>query len=210
MDNRAFVAACILLGCISSSTANFHCGDSNRGEVCHIKACTDAIKNHIKEEFSAAFKYMEMGAYFSQETVARPGMANFMLDSASEERSHGILMLDYLNKRGGKITREESFSFNLSEMSEDERNRDISVLSALETALEMEIGVTRMIYHVIKACEEDFHAADVFTNPILEEQHDGIRKLQGAIRDYNNLGHKHLSVGMVEYLFDHKVLKESI
>lgn len=55
---------------------------------------------------------MFQGAYFAQDTVARPGMAKFMLESASEERSHGILMLDYLNKRGVPIKDDIHFTFN--------------------------------------------------------------------------------------------------
>lgn len=72
----------------------------------------------------------------------------------------------------------------------------------------MILQVTDMIYDIIAACGNDFHAADVFTNPILEEQHDGIRKLQGAIRTFKDLkeGHSHTQSGaMAEFLFDQKI-----
>jgi len=212
---RIILVALVVLGCIADSQANFHCQDTPNAvypkEVCHIPACTNAIKGQIKEEFAAAFKYLHMGAYFAQDSVARPGMAKFMFDSASEERSHGILMMDYLNKRGAKITRDESFSFTLKNLTEQEKE-DISVLSGLQRALKMEILVTDLIYNIIKACEHDYHGADVFTDPILDEQHDGIRKLQGAIRDFENLlhGHGDDGIAMVEFLFDQKLLKESL
>lgn len=178
-----------------------------------MAACTTAIKNHIKEEFTAAFAYMGMGAYFAQSTVGRPGMAKFMLESASEERSHGIMMMDYLNKRGGKITQTENFAFNFNDKTDEEKKQEISVLAALKKALAMEIHVTQKIHSVIEHCGQDFHAADVFTDPILDEQHEGIRKLQGAIRDYENLAHgqeDENEKAMVDFLFDQKVLKGAL
>merc|ERR1712215_4769 len=84
--------------------ANFDCkaieNYSDPQSVCYISQCTKSIQDHIKEEFNAAFTYLAMGAHFAQESVNRPGIAKFLLGAASEERSHAILMLDYLNKRG--------------------------------------------------------------------------------------------------------------
>lgn len=73
--------------------------------------------------------------------------------------------------------------------------------------------VTKKIYDVIEKCEHDFHAADVFTDPILDEQHDGIRKLQGAIKTYTDMkkGHKDASAEhMATFLFDQKILKNGL
>lgn len=73
--------------------------------------------------------------------------------------------------------------------------------------------MTDKIYNVISECGEDYHGADVFTNPILDEQHDGIRKLQGAISEYSNMIHGHDTphgIAMVDFIFDQKLLKESL
>ncbi|XP_037793341.1 ferritin subunit-like [Penaeus monodon] len=208
-----------LQGCASTLEANFHCDGTNGDttgfpkEVCYIEKCTGAIKSHIKNEFDAAFLYMHMGAYFAQDTVARPGMAKFMLESASEERSHGILMLDYLNKRGVPIKDDIHFTFNETNISGEHKKESLTLLMALETALTMEMTVTNQIHHVVKECEHDYHGADVFTNPILDEQHEGIRKLQGAIQEYKNLLHghdDHDEKAMVDFIFDQKLLKESL
>lgn len=75
------------------------------------------------------------------------------------------------------------------------------------------LQVTNQIHHVVKECEHDYHGADVFTNPILDEQHEGIRKLQGAIQEYKNLLHghdDHDEKAMVDFIFDQKLLKESL
>lgn len=69
--------------------------------------------------------------------------------------------------------------------------------------------VTKKINDVVKKCSDDYHAADVFTNPILEEQHTGVRKLQGAIKTMDELlrGHSGEGHNFAEYIFDQKILK---
>lgn len=213
---RFLLATVVILGCVANLEASFNCIGTNGDatgfpkEVCYTEKCTKAIKDHIKFEFEAAFLYMHMGAYFSQDTVARPGMTKFMLESASEERSHAILMLDYLNKRGVAISQDLQFNFSEADIPA-EHKKALTMLVALEAALKMEISVTNKIHNVVKECEHDYHGADVFTNPILDEQHEGIRKLQGAVQEYKNLVHGHSeSVAMVDFIFDQKILKESL
>lgn len=69
------------------------------------------------------------------------------------------------------------------------------------------IQVTDLIKRVIVHCQHDFHAADVFTNPILEEQHHGLRKLQGAIQTLKAMKQNTESTDskMAEYFFDLKL-----
>jgi len=217
-----FLVTCMLIGAAAASCTTDSCRfnlDAFPNEVCYEKGCTDAIKNHIAEEFNAAFLYLQMGAVFAQDTVARPGMAKFMLESASEERSHANQMLDYLNKRGIELTSGSTkFEFNQAKINEPiKRLLGSNILSqelmrdALKMALKMEIHVTDLIIKVVDACDCDYHAADVFTNPILDEQHDGIRKLQGVIREFEDLLEGHgTQKEMVNFMMDQKILKEGL
>jgi len=196
-----------LAGCLCVCAAeDFNCRRTTGfpKEVCYTNQCTTAIKNHIQHEFNAAFKYMYMGSHFAQDTINRPGLAQFLLGAASEERSHAIQMLDYLNLRGEKIDSGLDYSFNA-----DTLDMSLTYKGALEEALNMEIEVTDLIYNVVSHCGEDFHGADVFTNPILDEQHDGVRKLQGAVRSFNDLasGMDIQGKDLAEYIFDNRVLK---
>nr|AZP57158.1 ferritin [Procambarus clarkii] len=175
-------------------------------EVCYIQHCAKAIEGQIKEELNAAFKYMYMGIRFGQYTVDRPGIAKFLMEAATEERSHAILMLDYLNTRGINLSTSLSFSFQFKNYTVYLKN--MMYRDALKEALNMEIEVTKLIYDVVSACGNDFHGADVFTNPILDEQHKGVRKLQGALRAFDDLSENYTGENAVlaEYIFDQKML----
>lgn len=54
--------------------------------------------------------YLLQAVQFGQYTIARPGITKFLLESASEERSHAIQMLDYLESRGISYTRQYDFT----------------------------------------------------------------------------------------------------
>eukprot|EP00397_Hematodinium_sp_SG-2012_P069300 GEMP01118079.1.p1 GENE.GEMP01118079.1~~GEMP01118079.1.p1 ORF type:complete len:157 (+),score=5.54 GEMP01118079.1:1-471(+) len=152
---------------------------------------------------------MYMGAYFAQYAVDRPGIAKFLLESATEERSHAILMLDYLNTRGIKLDF-PTYTFNHNQLNTSFVGKTRPYKAALEHALNMEIEVTKLIYNVVKECGEDYHGADVFTNPILDEQHNGVRKLQGAVKTYDDLylnqENDEVAAALAEYIFDLKML----
>lgn len=207
---RLTVFILALAGCLSVTTANdFDCSrvtDTRMfpKEVCFISDCTRAMKEHIQHEFNAAFKYMYMGAHFAQDYINRPGLAKFLFEAASEERGHAIQMLDYLNLRGIKLNSTLNYQFPAAIM----LNMPLTYLGALEEAVNMEIEVTNLIYYVVEKCNDDFHGADVFTNPILDEQHDGLRKLQGAVRGFKDLqsGQSGQGIKLAEYMFDHKMM----
>jgi len=220
MQRTALLALALLS--VAGCEANFNCNktlehDQVPQASCYISKCERAIQDHVQFEFNAAFTYLAMGAHFAQENVNRPGIAKFLLGAASEERSHAILMLDYLNKRGIPLKPKNArYEYVTDPVIQDRLNKleMIDYKDALTQALNMELDVTQRIYHVIKACEDDYHGADVFTNPILDEQHHGVRNLQGAIKTFDNLVEGAEAnpqyKNYAEYTFDMGVLKGEI
>lgn len=65
--------------------------------------CVGAMRNQIQKEIDASYQYLAMGAYFSRDTVNRPGFAEMFFKSAKEEREHGSKLIEYLSMRG-KLT----------------------------------------------------------------------------------------------------------
>lgn len=88
-----------------------------------VPPCVRSMRTQIEDELKAAMQYMAMGAYFSQDTVNRPGFADLFFKAASEEREHGIKLIHYLLQRGELTTkvselikRNVSFTRNISEL----------------------------------------------------------------------------------------------
>lgn len=62
--------------------------------------CLSAMRNQVQKEIDASYQYLAMGAYFSRDTVNRPGFADMFFKSAKEEREHGSKLIEYLSMRG--------------------------------------------------------------------------------------------------------------
>ena len=65
-----------------------------------VSKCTNAMRDQVQEELKASIQYLAMGAYFSKDTVNRPGAAELFFEAASEEREHAIKLISYLLMRG--------------------------------------------------------------------------------------------------------------
>ena len=61
----------------------------------------DALGKQINQEFTAAYNYLGMAAYFDSQSL--DGFANWMQIQHDEEVAHGMRLFRYLLDRGGKI-----------------------------------------------------------------------------------------------------------
>jgi ferritin heavy chain len=57
----------------------------------------------INLELKASHIYLSMASYFARDNVALPGLHQFFKKSSEEEREHAEKLIDYQNKRGGKV-----------------------------------------------------------------------------------------------------------
>lgn len=64
------------------------------------RGCTKEMRRQIQAEIDASMQYLAMGAYFSKDTVNRPGFSSFFFKAAGEEREHAGKLIEYLLMRG--------------------------------------------------------------------------------------------------------------
>jgi len=89
------------------------------------------INKQINMEFYASYVYMSMYAYFDRDDQAMPGFAAFFKKSSEEERAHGLKLVEYQNKRGGKVVFQDIARPSATEWG--------TPLEALEAALELSV-----------------------------------------------------------------------
>jgi len=147
------------------------------------------------------FFYSTQGAWANHYTVQRPGLAKFFFGSASEERQHGLAMLNYLRMRG-----HNSLSILPAELKPiNEKYEWESPMDALRQALTMEKDITRFIKQIINYCTdaEDDHLVDYFITDFMDEQLRGQRALAGHINSLRGLLNKDPAMG--NWIFDNKL-----
>ncbi|XVF40786.1 hypothetical protein PTKIN_Ptkin01aG0143700 [Pterospermum kingtungense] len=82
--------------------------------------CEAAINEQINVEYNVSYVYHAMFAYFDRDNVALKGLAKFFKESSLEEREHAEKLMEYQNKRGGKV-KLQSILMPLSEFDHAEK-----------------------------------------------------------------------------------------
>lgn len=109
------------------------------------------MRGQIQKEIFASYQYMAMAAYFSRDTVNRPGFAEHFFGAAKEEREHALHLIEYLSMRGNLT----SGITNLISSPSVEKSEWRNAVEALTDALDLEAKVTQSIRDVIITCETD-------------------------------------------------------
>merc|ERR1712226_234210 len=92
--------------------------------------CEALINKQINMEFYASYVYLSMSSFFNRDDQAFHGFASFFKKSSNEEREHGMKLMEYQTKRGGKFVFQDIAKPSSSEWG--------TPLQAMEAALELE------------------------------------------------------------------------
>merc|ERR1719341_674441 len=65
--------------------------------------CEALINKQINMEFYASYVYLSMASYFNRDDQALSGFASFFQKNSNEERDHGMKLMTYQAKRGGRV-----------------------------------------------------------------------------------------------------------
>ncbi|VAH92610.1 unnamed protein product [Triticum turgidum subsp. durum] len=68
-----------------------------------VDECEAAINEQINVEYNASYAYHSLYAYFDRDNVALKGFAKFFRESSDEEREHAEMLMEYQNRRGGRV-----------------------------------------------------------------------------------------------------------
>merc|ERR1711994_918762 len=152
--------------------------------------CEALINKQINMEFYASYVYLSMSSYFSREDQALPGFASHFAKEAEEEREHGMKLMAYQSKRGGRCVFQDIAKPVTMEWG--------SCLEAMEAALELERTVNESLLELTKCADAkgDSHLSD-FIDEFLEDQVASIKSIGDTITKLKRVGD-----GLGLFLFD--------
>merc|ERR1711971_1193226 len=132
--------------------------------------CKALINKQINMEFYASYVYLSMSNYFSRDDQALPGFAAHFAKESEEEREHGMKLMEYQTKRGGRCVFQDIAKPVSMEWG--------SCLEAMEAALELEKMVNQSLLEITKAADAkaDSHLSD-FVDEFLEDQVASIKSI---------------------------------
>uniref|UniRef100_UPI00398F8C37 ferritin, higher subunit-like n=1 Tax=Pristiophorus japonicus TaxID=55135 RepID=UPI00398F8C37 len=172
-------------------------------QVCqnYHKDCEAAVNKHINMELCSSYVYLSMSFYFDRDDVALCHFAEFFKEQSHEEREHAEKLMQFQNRRGGRII--------LSDIKKPEQDEWSNGLDAMQRALQMEKNVNQSLLdlHKISTGSTDPHLCDFLETHYLDEQVKMIKKLGDHITNLKRLGAPENGMGV--YLFDRHTLGES-
>merc|ERR1712034_149700 len=130
--------------------------------------CEALINKQINMEFYASYVYLSMASYFNRDDQALHGFSSFFQKSSDEERAHGMKLMEYQAKRGGRVVFQDIAKPSSMEWG--------TPLEAMEAALELEKTVNQSLLDLHKAAGDkgDSHLCDFLEAEFLGEQVEGI------------------------------------
>ncbi|KAL1308499.1 hypothetical protein AAHE18_17G110500 [Arachis hypogaea] len=168
--------------------------------------CEAALNAQINVEYNVSYVYHAMYAYFDRDNVALKGFAKYFKESSMEERQHAEIMMEYQNKRGGRV-KLESMLMPFTEFDHAEKG---DALNAMELALSLErlnnekLLNLHKIYHLhngmhicknfetkIATQNKDVQLADFIESEFLVGQVEDIKKISEYVAELRRLGKGH-------------------
>ncbi|CAN8254488.1 unnamed protein product [Cochlearia groenlandica] len=151
--------------------------------------CESAVNEQINVEYNVSYVYHALYAYFDRDNVALKGLAKFFKDSSVEEREHAELLMEYQNKRGGRV-KLQPIVMPPSEFDHLEKG---DALYAMELALSLEKLVNEKLLnlHSVASKNNDVQLADFIESVFLNEQVEAIKKISEYVSQLRRLGKGH-------------------
>ncbi|KAL3312063.1 fts3-like protein [Cichlidogyrus casuarinus] len=141
---------------------------------------------------------MALAAYYDRDDVAFTYAAKMFREASHEEREHAEKLIDYQNKRGGRVVFQD-----IKTPTQIPANATLAY--GIKAALEYEKLVNQCLLDLHKVADKhnDPQMMDFIEGEFLEEQVDAIKKLSDQLTNVQRVG-----TGLGEYMFGRMTLKD--
>merc|ERR1712212_813098 len=148
----------------------------------YYEDCEALINKQINMEFYASYVYLSMSSYFNRDDHALHGFAEHFKTESGEERAHGMKLMEYQTKRGGRGVFQDIAKPTTMEW--------VTPLEAMEAALELEKTVNQSLLdlHKVAGDKGDGHLCDFLESEYLGEQVEGIKSIGDLITKMKRAG----------------------
>jgi len=157
------------------------------------------INKQINRELFAHYTYMSMAHHFDRDDIQLPGFHKFFKESSEEKLKHAHLLMEYQNKRGGRV--------KLHSLMKPCKDHWGSGLDAMRDALSLEkynVYQSLLDLHSQATNANDLQLQDFLESNYLGEQVDSIKELSNFVGTLERMEGPSYSIG--EYHFDRMTL----
>lgn len=163
--------------------------DASLARQKYSKECESAVNEQINVEYCVSYVYHALYAYFDRDNVALKGLAKFFKEASLEEREHAEKLMEYQNKRGGKV---KLHALQMPPTEFDNADKG-DALHAMELALSLEKLTNEKLLklHSVADSNNDPQLADFVESEYLGEQVEAIKKVSEYVAQLRRVGQGH-------------------
>lgn len=158
------------------------------------------INKLINLKLSASYAYLSLGMYFDRDDVALPNFSKFFLERSEKEREQAEHLLQYQNRRGGRI-----FLHNIAKPTRDDWRGG---MDAITFSLDYQKSLNRSLLEIHQTAAEnsDPHLCDFLESHFLTDSHETIKIMGDHAGSLSRLVSSDPHGKMGDYLFDRHTL----
>ncbi|KAK3828159.1 MAG: ferritin-like superfamily [Benniella sp.] len=155
----------------------------------------EGLNTQINQELQASQTYLALSAWAGNANQSLPGLEKFFRESAEAERKRVQKLIDYQNRRGGKVV--------LASIQAVESDWS-SARNAIESTLQLEKDVNKSLLLLHKTAEDnnDYQLCDFIESGYLLEQNQSVKKIADLVNQLNRVS----GDGLGLYLWDQNLL----
>merc|ERR1712055_545900 len=161
--------------------------------------CEALVNKQINQAFYASYVYIAMASYFNQADQALPGFAHLFRRASDCVRNHGVALMEYQVKRGGKVV--------LQDITKPSRMEWGTPLEVMTAVLELEKTVTRTLQDLqtVAMGKKDFHLIDFIQREFLGKKVNIIKEIGDCLTKIKRVGD-----GSGLYIVDREIEKAMV
>ncbi|XP_018572775.1 ferritin, heavy subunit [Anoplophora glabripennis] len=158
------------------------------------KDCEDGINKQINLELYASYVYLSLAYHFQRDDVALLGFYKYFKEASEEEREHAYKLLEYQNKRGGRVV--------LTNIEAPEKQEWHNAAEAMNAALDLEKRVNESLLnlHSVASGHMDVNLCDFLDTHYMQEQVDAIKEIGDHVTNLKRVGE-----GLGVFMFDQRL-----
>merc|ERR1712002_618118 len=141
----------------------------------YYQECETLVNKQINQHFHAGYVYTALANFFTQVDQALPGFACYFKRASYAVNHHGVNMMEYQAKRGGKVV--------LEDICKPTRMEWGTPVEAMTAVLELEKTVTQTLQDLqaVAAEKKDFHLCDFIQKELVVKKVNIIQEIEKAV-----------------------------
>lgn len=157
--------------------------------------CEAGVNEQINIELTISYVYHALHAYSDRDNVGLPGFATWFKGQSDEEREHAQLLLEFQNKRGGRVALHTLVAPE-TEFANDAKGEALYMMELVLSLEKLNFHKLRLLHDI--ACKhDDAEMADFIEGQLLADQAKSVKEVAEYVSQLRRVGQ-----GLGVYEFD--------